>query len=340
MALLELADALGLSLHLLGPVPDEIDASVGRWPDRWLPVLRRLLTLGDDPRARSAAVLLDRHGTAQDVGVLRAYEKTYRRRAAVAGLGRGLVKRVSPRLEIHDLGQVTFSVENRVTKLSRVRRRSAAVLAYLISRPNFTATREQIIEDIWPDGDISGGSNSLNQSLYFLRREIDPWYEDDISPEYVTFESELVWLDENLVRVDSVEFVKRSRELMGVRLSFADATSLVETYRGQFAPEFEYEEWALSWRSRVHAAYLDFARHAVAQLSSARELRAACDIALRALAVDAYAEDIERSLIWLYWRSGATSAAEAQYGHWAGRQRADGLDAASLGELVGRATPT
>jgi two-component SAPR family response regulator len=105
-------------------------------------------------------------------------------------------------------------------------------------------------------------------------------------------------------------------------------------YQGQFAPEFEYEEWALSWRSRVHAAYLDFARSVIRQLSDAGELLMACDVALRALAIDPSADDIERALIWLYWRSGAKSAAETQYSHFAAQQRAEGWDATSLREIV------
>ena len=29
-----------------------------------------------------------------------------------------------------------------------------------------------------------------------------------------------------------------------------------ERYAGRFAPEFEYEEWAIGWRDRLHALYL------------------------------------------------------------------------------------
>jgi DNA-binding SARP family transcriptional activator len=334
LALLEVADAIGTRLHLTVPVPMALERSIEEWPERWLPVLRRSLDLGDDPTAHVAARLLDRFGAAVDVGRLRAYEKVYRRRAVVAGLGKALARRVSPRLEIHDLGQGSFTIGGREVRLSRIRRRSGAVLMYLVSRPNLTATREQIIEDIWPDGDVSAGANSLNQSLYFLRREIDPWYEDDISPEYVSFASELVSLDPELVSVDSVGFIRGSRDLMAATMGIDEARTLLDTYRGQFAPEFEYEDWAISWRARVHAAFLDFARSSVEQFSKAGELKAACDVCLRVLSVDPDAADIERCLIWLYWRSGATSAAETQYAHFAGRERRDGLTATSLAEII------
>ena len=210
---------------------------------------------------------------------------------------------------------------------------------YLVSRPNFTATREQIIEDLWPEGDVGAGSNSLNQSLYFLRREIDPWYEDDLSPEYLTFEADLISLDQDLVSADSVNFIRRARDLRGTEVQLADVEPLLNLYRGPFAPEFEYEEWALSWRARVHAAYLDFARSAVERLTRQGGLSTAVDVCLRVLAVDPDARDVERALVWLYWRGGARSAAETQYAHLASAERDDGVAAPRFGILVSADTP-
>ena len=76
-----------------------------------------------------------------------------------------------------------------------MRRKPASLLMYLVTRPGHTATREQVLDELWPDNDPGSASNSLNQTLYFLRREIDPWYEDDVSIEYVFFEGDLLWLD-------------------------------------------------------------------------------------------------------------------------------------------------
>jgi DNA-binding SARP family transcriptional activator len=334
LSLLELADALGAHLHLLTPYPPALEDSITRWPERWQPVLRRQLARGDDPRAVLAAGLLDIHGSQDDVGRLRAYEKTYRRKRTSTGLGRSLSRRVSPRLHIQDLGQVILTIGDRVVHLSRTRRKPSALLMYLVTRPNYTATRDQVVEDLWPDGESSAALNSLNQSLYFIRREIDPWYEDDLSPEYVAYQSELVSLDPDLVLVDSGSFLTRSRQLMASDFSQTEATELLDRYRGQFCPEFEYEEWALGWRARVHAAYLDFAGRAIARLASASDYRSACDVALRVLCVDPDAEDIERKLVWLYWRSGARSSAQTHHAHLAARERDDGLEPTPLEEMV------
>jgi LuxR family transcriptional regulator, maltose regulon positive regulatory protein len=335
LVLVELADALGDCLHLLTPYPPPIEESFRAWPARWRPVLRRQLARGDDPRAHLAATLLDVHGAVEDVGRLRAYEKTYKRKRGSIGLGRDLSRRVSPRLHVQDLGQVLLTVGDRMVNLSRTRRKPAALLMYLVTRPNYTATRDQIVEDLWPEGETSAGLNSLNQSLYFIRREVDPWYEDDLSTEYFLYQSELVSLDPDLVKVDSADFVTRSRDLLSGSFTTDEAVELIGRYRGQFSPEFEYEEWALAWRTRVHGAFLDFAGSAMVRLAERGELRVACDIALRVLRVDPNAGDIERRLIWLYWRAGARSAAQAHHAHLAARDEEDGLQPESLESIVG-----
>jgi DNA-binding SARP family transcriptional activator len=204
---------------------------------------------------------------------------------------------------------------------------------FLVTRPNFTATREQVLDELWPDADPTSASNSLNQSLFFIRRDIDPWYEDDLSLDYLRFEGDLVWIDGDLVRVASAEFLTASRELSASAGS-EEVLEVVSRYTGQFAPEFEYEEWAIGWRTRVHAAYLEFVIGAIDRLTLGRAFEAARDVASRALAVDPEAREIEESLIRVYWRLGARSAARAQFEHLAANDRRDGLDSPSFEELA------
>ena len=335
LALLEAADAIGRCLHLLAVVPKELHESIKRWPKRWLPVLRRQLARGDVPSARIAGLLLDEHGQAEDVVRLRAFAKTYSRKGRVSNqLGRGLAKRVGDRLEILDLGRVRLRVGTRSIDLSAARRKPASLLMYLVTRPSLTATREQVLDELWPDNDPGSASNSLNQSLYFVRRDIDPWYEDDMSVEYVPFEADLVWLDPDLVSVASADFLATIRRSSTRSTSCQDALDILERYHGQFAPEFEYEEWAIAWRSRVHAAFLEFASSMIARLIREGDIAGARDVAVKAFEGDPEARDIERTLIGLYWRLGARSASSAQYQHFASQERADGLDPPTLEGVI------
>jgi DNA-binding SARP family transcriptional activator len=232
-----------------------------------------------------------------------------------------------------DLGRVRLRVDTRAVDLSAMRRKPASLLMFLVTRPNHTATREQVLDELWPDNDPGSAANSLNQTLYFLRREIDPWYEDDVSTEYIPFEGDLVWLDQDLVKVESASFLAdvRSCDPASQTSVFLD---LLERYRGHFAPEFEYEEWAMAWRSRVQVAFLEFAHSAVSSLAERGHYAEARDAALHALEADPDARDVEVLLIALYWKLGARSAAKAQYAHYERRERDDGLEPPTFDTIV------
>jgi DNA-binding SARP family transcriptional activator len=202
---------------------------------------------------------------------------------------------------------------------------------FLITRPGFVANREQIIDELWPESDPASGTNNLNQSLYYLRRDIDPWYEDDLSLDYVRFQGDLVWLERDLVSADSVQFITAAHESMSDPTAAAE---ILATYLGHFAPEFEYDEWAITWRSRVHSTFLELANGTIDQLVRNHDLPAAARVAAQAIQIDSQASDIERRLIWLYGRLGLESAARTQHAHLARLDAADGDDATSVETLL------
>ncbi len=193
-----------------------------------------------------------------------------------------------------------------------------------------------MVDDLWPDADPSSALNSLNQSLYFLRREIDPWYEDGVSPDYIGFEGDLVWLDGELVTSDSAELLaslNRSSE------STSSVLDLLRTYTGHFAPEFEYEEWARAFRSKLKSKFLETTSSSLNKRIRSGDLEGARSIALLGLEADETASDLERALVWLHWRLGARSAAKAQYEHLVRLDQLDGLDPEPLSQLVNGPPP-
>jgi two-component SAPR family response regulator len=96
-----------------------------------------------------------------------------------------------------------------------------------------------------------------------------------------------------------------------------DVERLTVMYRGRFALDFEYEEWAGAYRDSLHAAYLEIVERSVLDDLTAGHHDRGIRIARRALDVDPSAEQIEVSLLRLYRLSGAHSAAAEQYGHYA-----------------------
>ena len=153
-----------------------------------------------------------------------------------------------------------------------------------------------------------------------MRREFEEDFNEDLSPGYVHHESEVIWLDPELVSSSS------SKCLDMIRRMAPDPTpdqveSLSTAYGGRFALDFEYEDWAATFRDSLHASYLQIVERAIAADLSNGHFDRGIRIARRALEVDALAESVEVSLLRLYRASGAHSAAAEQYTHYASRIR-------------------
>lgn len=322
LALADVAEVLVEGLPLLGNLPDAVRASASAWPNRWLPLFRRTVSKGYGPAALAAARALDQLGSLTDVPLLRAFDRTYLRGARQAGLGRTLIASKSPIVELHDLGRASIKVEDRVVPIGSIRRRAAALLYYLVSRPTQTATREQIMDALWSDLVPSSAANSLNQTLYFLRREIDPFYDEDESYDYVSNRGELVWLDQAKIRIASCLFAAgAARALRGIEADPGPARIALRSYSGRFAAEFEYEDWAQDWRDHLHSSFLHLGRSLQRVLAVSGALREAVEVAQFVLAEDPRALDVERALVWTYVASGSNDAAALQYQHYASSYR-------------------
>jgi hypothetical protein len=118
-------------------------------PERWRWALRQLLSNqsarpGD---IRRAVELLDLIGDSTDVKLLRELAKKKSLRIPNAGLV--LTRRLAPVAFIDDLGRVTVQVGDRVLPGTEIRKKVLSLLTFLLTRPQFTASREQVIEALW-----------------------------------------------------------------------------------------------------------------------------------------------------------------------------------------------
>jgi len=222
-------------------------------PIRWRPALRGAIENAEPAQKLAAGRLLDQIGEAEDVLSLRALARSLRGPYADPLLGRGLAKRLALPVLIDDLGSIQIHVGSRTIHGADVRRKPLALLCFLLSRPDWRAARDQVVDALWPDHEPHDAVNSLNQTLYFLRRLIDPAYDEDLSPAYVLNSGEVVWLDADLIESRS----RRARALiqeLARSLDLDRVDQLLGEYRGQFALDFAYEEWALSYRDSLHAS--------------------------------------------------------------------------------------
>jgi len=96
--------------------------------------------------------------------------------------------------------------------------------------------------------------NSLNQTLFQLRRALDPEYKDGTSPQYVVSSADAISLNNRLVRFDWVEMQRKASALESPHSKASgDYTQFVaDTVRGEFLSESRYEDWSAGPRQRVH----------------------------------------------------------------------------------------
>jgi len=304
----------------LASINEEARAEVARaaslHPERWRRALRAALAAVEGSSQLAAANLLERIGDQSDIPRLRRLAKAGRRSREATNLGRSLSRRLAPRVRIEDQGRVGISVAERDVAGTSVRRKVLALLCFLITKADLAATRDQVLDALWPELDPEIAINSLNQTLYFLRRVFEENYTEDLSPGYVHHDSDVIWLDPELVTARSVE-CRRLIHDMPPRPSPDDVERLTMLYRGRFALDFEYEEWASAYRDSLHAAYLEIVERSVLDDFSSGHYDRGIRVARRALDVDASAEQIEVALLRLYRVSGAHAAAAEQYAHYA-----------------------
>jgi DNA-binding SARP family transcriptional activator len=165
----------------------------------------------------------------------------------------------------------------------------------------------------------------LNQTVYFLRRVFEPTYREDESPGYLRLDGETMWLDADLLDSGS----RRCRDLIRMvsrDLEPALVGELVDLYRGRFALDFAYEDWAGAYRDALHAGYLRVMERAIGIDLNTGHLERGTFLAERAAEIDPEAEEIQTALIRLYRLSGAHAAAAERYAHYERSMRDLGLD--------------
>jgi len=271
---------------------------------------------GASPQSRwKAAELLDLFGEKEDIPALRRLARTAKGSTARAALGRTLARRLAPKFLINDLGRVEVQVEAGISPSASIRRKVLAMLCFLLTRPRFSATRDEVIDALWPDMSPDVALNSLNQTVYFLRRVFEPAYVDDLSAGYVHHNSDVLWLDQQLVASRSSRCLA-ILETIGSDLDPGHVGQLSEAYTDRFALDFAYEEWSASYRTSLHVGYLQVIEAAVTRDMATGHHERAIDLARRALDLDPSIESLELALLRLYSATGAHAAAAEQYAHY------------------------
>jgi DNA-binding SARP family transcriptional activator len=169
------------------------------------------------------------------------------------------------------------------------------------------------MDDLWPDQAPQPALNSLHQTLFFLRRLLEPWHEDGLSSAYIRMEADVVMLNPELIQIDSVAFHRQAMAILGLQQAEVHGPAILRLYGGTFAPEFEYEPWAEDWRTTVHATFLRLADSTTRTLAAKGAHSDVADILTHVARIDPMALELRGRLIHALSCLGAKDAAAAHY---------------------------
>jgi DNA-binding SARP family transcriptional activator len=246
--------------------------------------------------------------------------------ADVAEAVRTLHVRLASRLFVRTLGNLSVhkgSPEGPELPISK--RRLRTMLGLLAAHAGRPLSRDQIIDTIWPEAELSAGVNNLNQTVFQLRRELDPAHRDGESPPYLVNTPEAVYLHPELVRTDLDEARRLSRSLQEVHPARRQsaAESLLDLIRGEFLLDLRYEDWTHSLQTRVHAEVRGFLRPLMLadgiEFTHEVGVRAAC----AALSLDEYDEVAQYALVRQLASSGKRAAANSAAERYVARLRTE-----------------
>jgi DNA-binding SARP family transcriptional activator len=205
----------------------------------------------------------------------------------------------------------------------------------LAARAHTTFSRDACVETLWPNADADAAINSLNQTVFQLRRYIDPAYRGGESPDYVISTSDQVALNPELVHTDLSELRRLPMRLAGADWSQRQvaARKAISLVRGEFLADFPYEDWSTAQQIAVHTEV----RELLMPIASSSPVEYAEDVGLQAAAalmtLDPWDEGALLAMVSALARSGRRIAARRLVLAYAARLKEE-LDEAPSGEVL------
>jgi DNA-binding SARP family transcriptional activator len=210
-------------------------------PATWEAPLVALLP--DSSVAERNAILqrLSKHATKRTNSLLRPISGT-----DAAAARYEIVRKQMPRIFVRTFGPLAIHRGGWDGPRTPVSKRRLRLLVSLMAvNSGSFLPRETVLEALWPDADPGSAVNSLNQSVFQLRRLLDPDPESE-GPPYILASSDQVGFNPELVRTDLDEF-RRTRSRIE-RLSHSErraaAHHLLRLADGEYLADARYEPWA------------------------------------------------------------------------------------------------
>lgn len=188
--------------------------------------------------------------------------------------------------------------------------KSRDLLAYLAHQGKPVST-DRILEDLWPDLDAEKAAAVFHTTLYYLRRLIQQYTEEEI----ILHGSRRYQLRPGSVLIDRYQFEETIQRVMGRTITESLADELETTaalYRGDYLEDLDYQ-WVLPVQQKLKAMKISLQQELAGYyLRNKRYTRALVHIR-QIMAADPYSEEAVRLLLASLAGKGDLSAVRKEY---------------------------
>ena len=219
-------------------------------------------------------------------------------------------------LTIYTLGRFEVQRHQRVVPLSTAHQ-SSVIVRYLLTRPHYSALKDELMELMWPDTLTAKAAHNLHVAISTVRRLVDGG-----DRHCLLYEGGHYTLNPHAVLTyDCTEFrslVDQAEQHRICGRSEQAATTYRQSlawYKGDFYVASDDGLWAMAERERLLTQYLSVLDQFGALLMEQRSFEAAIDVYQRLIERDEYREDGHYYLMQCYWQLGRRKAALQQYEH-------------------------
>ena len=207
----------------------------------------------------------------------------------------------APPLQVQCLGHfIVTKGSKRIPDQAWSRRKAGELFRYLLLQPQYSASRDDVIDALWPNRPLDTLSNTLHQATSALRHALEPNLPDKFPSRYIQMDADMISLTlppDSVIDFEQFAATFRSALLFGGSDRWKAAEQL---YTGDLFPKDIFKEWSAEKREILQMSYKK-TLVVLAQLNlDEKQYFTALNCGLHAIQLDAWDEEAVHILMQAY----------------------------------------
>ncbi len=211
----------------------------------------------------------------------------------------------APPLKVQCLGRFIVSKgSKRIPDQAWSRRKAGELFRFLLLQPQYTASRDEVIDALWPDRPLDTLSNTLHQATSALRHALEPNLPDKFPSRYIQIDADIISLTlppDSVIDFKQFEATFRSALLFGGSDRWKAAEQL---YTDDLFPQDIYKEWSAEKREVLQMSYKKNLVVLAQLYLDEKQYFTALNCGLHAIQLDAWDEEAVHILMQAYCAAG------------------------------------